>query len=43
MKCPCFLFEASEDDPDVCECSHAMDEHEPAPGGHPGECTVEEE
>lgn len=42
MKCPCFLFESSEDDATVCECGHAMDEHEPAPGGHPGECTVEE-
>lgn len=41
-ECPCFLFDPSEDDPLVCECGHALDEHEPAPGGHGGECTVVE-
>lgn len=39
--CPCFLFDSSEDDAGICECGHMLDEHESAPGGHPGACTIE--
>lgn len=27
-RCACFFPEPSEDDPDLCVCSHAMDEHD---------------
>lgn len=39
-RCDCELF---DEDPDTggCYCGHVEDEHEPAPGGHPGACTVE--
>lgn len=28
-------------DDETCECGHVADEHETAPGGHPGECAAE--
>lgn len=31
--CPCVYFEATEDDPHTCECSHAADEHDPDSAG----------
>lgn len=40
MKCPCFLYDEGEE-PGVCECGHMDCDHEPAPGGHPGECTAD--
>lgn len=43
MMCDCTLYDpdpnAVEDE--TCHCGHVLDEHEPAPGGHPGACTVE--
>ena len=34
--CPCVHFDASEGDPNTCECGHVEDEHDQANGG----CTV---